>query len=287
MAGRQKGEESSSIVSSRSSNRDPLAGSGRHPKVAKPLRSAAEARTVVAEMVARLEQLGTSANREGMARYGITAKKVFGVSVADLRAMAKELGRDSRLARAFWKVGYHETRMLAAFVEDPAAVTSEGMESWALDFENWADCDTVCFHLFDKTALAWDKVHAWSVRPEELVKRAAFSLLASLALHDKKSPDGPFVEALDLVTRAAEDDRHLVKKAVSWALRGIGARSTSANLAALSVARKLASSSDRSSRWIGRDAVKGLTSDATQKRLARGDERRPKSVGIPRSARSE
>jgi 3-methyladenine DNA glycosylase AlkD len=280
------GEASSSVVSSKSKS-NPGAGPRRTPKLRKPARSAAEVRSVVAETMARLDELGTSANREGMARYGITAKKVFGVSVADLRAMGKELGRDSGLARAFWKAGYHETRMLAAFVEDPAAVTSEQMESWALDFENWADCDTVCFHLFEKTALAREKVAAWSERREELVKRAAFSLLAALAVHDKKSPDGPYVEALQLATRAAEDDRHLVKKAVSWALRSIGARSTSANQAALAVARKLASSSDPSSRWIGRDAVKGLTSDATQKRLVRGDERRKRSSGIPRSARSE
>ncbi len=284
MAARKREKASPSTVSSRSS----IAGdAGRTPKATENVRTASEVRAVVAETVARLEALGTCANREGMARYGITAKKVLGVSVADLRAMGKELGRDSRLARALWQVGFHETRMLAAFVEDPAAVTSEGMESWALDFENWADCDTVCFHLFDKTALAWDKVYAWSVRPEELVKRAAFSLLASIALHDKKSSDGPFVEALELVSRAAEDERHLVKKAVSWALRGIGARSTSANRAALAVARRLASATDRSSRWIGRDAVKGLTSEATQKRLARGDERRTKASGIPRSARSE
>lgn len=270
------------------SSRSSKAGdAGRTPKATENVRTASEVRAVVAETVARLEALGTSANREGMARYGITAKKVFGVSVADLRVMGKELGRDPRLARALWQAGYHETRMLAAFVEDPAAVTSEGMESWALDFENWADCDTVCFHLFDKTALAWDKVHAWSVRPEELVKRAAFSLLASLALHDKKSSDGPFVEALELVSRAAEDERHLVKKAVSWALRGIGARSTSANRAALAVARRLATATSRSARWIGRDALKGLTGEATRKRIARGDERRTKASGIPRSARRE
>lgn len=271
-------------VSSRSSK---AGDAGRTPRATENVRSVSEVRVVLAETVERLEALGTSANREGMARFGITAEKVFGVSVADLRAMGKELGRDSRLARALWKVGYHETRMLAAFVEEPSAVTSEGMEAWALDFENWADCDTVCFHLFDKTTLAWEKVHAWSVRPEELVKRAAFSLLASLALHDKTSPDAPFVEALELVSRAAEDDRHLVKKAVSWALRGIGARSTSANRAALAVARRLASSKVPSARWIGRDAVKGLTSEATRKRVDRGDERRTKASGIPRSSRRE
>jgi 3-methyladenine DNA glycosylase AlkD len=267
MAARKKGG-ASSIVSPKASKAKP-ASRPLHARSVTP-RSVADVRTLVAETVARLEALGTSANREGMARYGITAKKVFGVSVADLRAIGKELGRDSGLARALWKVGYHETRLLAAFVEDPASVAPEGMDAWALDFENWADCDTVCFHLFDKTVHAWSKVRAWSARPEELVKRAAFSLLASLALHDKKSPDAPFVDALELVAIAAEDERHLVQKAVSWALRGIGARSTSANGAALAVARRLASSTHRGARWVGRDAVKGLTSEATQKRLARG-----------------
>ena len=148
-----------------------------------------------------------------MARYAITAPKAFGVSVATLKQLAKRLGRDHHLALALWDTGWYEARMLAAFVDEPARVTSAQMDRWAKDFDNWAICDTHCFHLFDCTPHAWKKVRQWSGRREEFVKRAAFALVAGIALHDKKAPDGPFLDALPLAERAAGDHRNFVKKA--------------------------------------------------------------------------
>src|SRR5262245_13952614 len=159
-----------------------------------------------------------------MARYGIRAPKVFGVSMAAMRALAKRFGRSHELAEALWKTGWHEARILASFVDEPEKVTSEQMDHWCRDFDNWAICDTVCFHLFDKTPHAFQKISRWSKSREELVKRAAFALLASVALHDRRSRDEPFVNCLALVERAASDDRNFVKKGVSWGLRGVGHR---------------------------------------------------------------
>jgi len=42
-------------------------------------------------------------------------------------------------------------------VGDPARVTRGQMDAWARSFENWADCDTACFKLFDRVSFAWDK----------------------------------------------------------------------------------------------------------------------------------
>jgi 3-methyladenine DNA glycosylase AlkD len=214
--------------------------------------------TSSAAVLAKLEKMGSRANVAGMARYGIVAKKAYGVSVGDLRAMAKQLGRDHDLAAKLWKSGVQEGRMLAVFLEDPKLVTSRQMDAWAKDFENWADCDTACFHLFDKTPLAWKKIDQWSKRKEEFVKRAAFALLASVALHDKAAPDAPFLRSLKLIERGAADDRNFVKKGVSWALRGIGHRNPKLRAAALKTAAKLSESEIASARWIGKDAIRDL-----------------------------
>jgi 3-methyladenine DNA glycosylase AlkD len=222
----------------------------------------------VREALAFLERRGSKRNRDGMARYAITAPKVFGVSVADLHLLAKRLGRDHDLAIALWNTGWYEARMLAAFVDDPALVTSSQMDRWAKDFDNWAICDTHCFHLFDRTPHAWKKVEKWSGRREEFVKRSAFALLAGIALHDKKAPDKAFLEALPLAERAAADERNFVKKGVSWALRTVGRRNRTLNAATLVVARRLAASLDTAPKWVGRDVLKELTSPAVQKRLA-------------------
>jgi 3-methyladenine DNA glycosylase AlkD len=203
-----------------------------------------------------------------MARYAIPSDNAFGVTVRDLRAYAKKLGHDHELAQALWADGHYEARMLACFVDDPARVTPAQMDRWSRDFDNWAICDTATFHLFDQTPHAWKKVTAWASKREEFVRRAAFALLASLALHDKESSDAPFVRALRLVEKAATDERNFVKKAVSWALRSIGRRSLGLNAPSVVLARKLAASSKPAARWVGKDALRELTSAAVKKRLA-------------------
>lgn len=210
------------------------------------------------EALALLRRKGSKRNVAGMARYGIVAKKAYGVSVGDTRALAKQIGRDHALAAKLWKSGVHEGRMLAVFVEDPQLVTPRQMDAWASGFENWADCDAACFHLFDKTPHAWNKIERWSTRKDEFVKRAAFALLASVALHDKKAPDTPFLKALPLIVRGSDDDRNFVKKGVSWALRGIGHRNPKLRSAAIKTAERLAKSEVSSARWIGKDALRDL-----------------------------
>lgn len=221
------------------------------------------------EILAELKRRGTAANREGMARYAIRAEKVFGVSVAVVREIAKRHGRRHELAAALWESGWLEARMLAAFVGEPERVTPAEMDRWARAFDNWAVCDALCFHLFDKTPHAYRKVAVWARRREEFVRRAAFALLASLALHDKKADDAAFARLLPLVEAGAADERNFVKKAVSWALRGIGKRSAALHPAAVETARRLAESPERAARWVGKDALRELTSAAVLRRLAK------------------
>lgn len=194
-----------------------------------------------------------------MARYGIASPKVFGVSVANTRVLARQLGRDHELALELWESGWLEARILATLVDEPGRVTRAQMDRWARDFDNWAVCDAACMNLFDRTPHAWAKVEQWSRRRREFVKRAAFALIAASAVHDKHAADDRFLHALALVEREAADGRNFVKKAVSWALRSIGKRNARLRSAAVVAARRLASSQgDASPRWIGKDALREL-----------------------------
>ena len=143
------------------------------------------------------------------------------------------------------------------------------MNAWASGFENWGDCDTVCFHLFDRTPFAWEKARQWAASPREFVKRGAFALIACLALHDKAAPDTQFLALLPLIEKGARDERNLVKKGVSWALRGIGRRNRALNAAALAVAERLAQSKEAACRWVGKDARRELASPKVRASLAR------------------
>jgi len=229
----------------------------------------AEIREQVQRTLAALERKSTKRDHDNLARFGITAARAYGVSIANVQLIAKSLGRNHALALALWDTGWYEARLLTSFVDEPERVTSAQMDRWSRDFDNWGICDTVCFHLFDRTPLAWKKVALWHGKRDEFVRRAAFALLASLALHDKRTGDEPFEKGLALVERAATDERNFVKKGVSWALRLIGRRNPALNIEAVKVARRLSSSPDPTARWIGRGALKELTSPAVVGRLRR------------------
>ena len=222
----------------------------------------------VQSALSSLEEMSTDRDRENLTRFGINAKKAFGVSMANIKVLAKRLGRNHELAAALWKTGWYEARMLTSFVEEPDRVTPAQMDRWCRDFDNWGICDTVCFVLFDKTPHAWAKVAEWHDNRGEFVKRAAFALIASLALHDKKSGDKPFLESLRFIERAAIDERNFVKKGVSWALRAVGRRNAALNTAAVKVARRLADSSEAPARWVGKDALRELTNQKVVSKIA-------------------
>jgi 3-methyladenine DNA glycosylase AlkD len=221
------------------------------------------------EVLKWLERRGTRATRDGMARYGLVASRAYGVPMGTLLSLARKLGTEQALSLALWESGWYEARLLAALVGDPERVTSRQMDAWARSFENWGDCDTVCFKLFDRTPLAWQRAPEWCASPREFVKRGGFVLMACLAAHDKAAPDEGFLSFLPTIERGALDERNFVKKGVSWALRMIGRRSLALNRAALVLAKRLASSAEPSARWVGKDALRELASSKVQAQLAR------------------
>lgn len=218
-------------------------------------------------VIAWLKRQGSKAGRDAMARYAIPSDKAFGVSVGALKRESKRLGRNHELAAALWISGWYEARMLATFVDEPEHVSAAQMERWCRDFDNWAIVDTACFALFDRTPHAWDKVAQWAGRREEFQRRAAFALLWSLTMHDKRASDAQFVKGLQLIEGAASDERNFVKKAVNMALRAVGKRNAALNAAAVTVAERLSKSEDPTARWVGKDALRELKSASVLRRL--------------------
>ncbi len=224
-------------------------------------------KTKLTVALAQLKSLGNPANVAGMARFGVHAKKAYGVSTPALRKLAREIGRDHKLSLQLWATGIHDARHLAALVGDPARVTPAQMERWARDFASWDVVDGCCCHLFVYTPHAWKKALAWSRRKEEFVKRAGFALTAYLAVHDKQASDEKFLKVLPIIQRASLDERHFVKKAVNWALRQIGKRNLRLNKAAIAAGKAIRTLDRPAARWIATDALRELTSEAGRRRL--------------------
>lgn len=204
-----------------------------------------------------------------MARFGINPHNTLGVSIPNIRAMAKEIRKDHALAQQLWTSGIHEARILAAMIDDPERVTVQQMERWVKDFDSWDVCDQCCSNLFDKTEFGHRKAVEWSKRSEEFVKRAGFTLMACLAVHDKEADNAAFLKFMPVIRREAIDDRNFVRKAVNWALRQIGKRNLTLNKIAVETAKEIQKIDSRSAKWIAHDAIRELTSSPVQKKLGR------------------
>lgn len=219
-------------------------------------------------VVTRLRKMANPRNVAGMARFGINPKDTLGISIPHLRRLAREIGRDHRLAGRLWASKIHEARILASYIEDPRRVTEAQMERWVKDFDSWDVCDQVS-GVFEMTPFARRKIRTWAADDREFVRRAAFAIIAGLAVHDKAAGDRDFERFFPIIKRAATDDRNFVKKAVNWALRNIGKRNRRLNRRAVAVAKEIARIDSPAARWIAADALRELSSAAVRRRLRR------------------
>ena len=219
-----------------------------------------------ATVMAQLRAEADPARLPGMARVGIDVSRALGVSVPDIRAVAKRCGTDHELARALWHTRIHEARILATLVADPDATSDEDMESWAADLSSWDVCDFAA-DLFGRTTAGIAKIPAWAERPEGYLKRCAFSMIARRAVSAKTAPDREFLGYLPVIRRGAADPRNEVKKGVSWALRQIGKRNRALHAAAVEEAERILELATPSARWIARDVLRELGSEKIRSRL--------------------
>jgi len=225
------------------------------------------ARDRAARILREMRRLASASNAaknvEGMRRFGMRPERPLGLNVPQLRALARTIiresgGRDQPLAEALWQTGVHDARILASLVGDPAAITRAAMDRWARDFASWDVCDACCCNLFDRSPHAWPQVFKWARSRQEYIRRAAFSTIAALAVHDKAAPDDVFLRALPLIEAYSFDERNFVRKAVNWALRAIGKRNPALRAAAIACAERVRAQGTTAARWIAADALREL-----------------------------
>lgn len=218
------------------------------------------------EVVARLRAMADPAILAQEKRLGIDVENGLGISVWDLRKLAKEYGTDQVLAEQLWATGIREARLLAGYVADPNAISEATIEAWAADFNSWDIVDQVADAIW-LSPFARKKALEWSKRPEEFVKRAGFVIMAGRAAQVKEATNAELEGYLPIIAREATDERNYVKKAVNWALRNIGKRNAVLNRKAIATAKQIATLEDKTAQWVAKDALKELTGDKVQARL--------------------
>lgn len=222
------------------------------------------------EAIRELKKKANPKNVAGMARFGINPKNTLGVSIPEVRRIAKDIKKQSpisrhKIAQELWASKIHEARILAGMIDLPELVSEKQADKWAGDFDSWDTCDQVCMNLFDKTKFAFDKAKDWAGKEGEFVKRAGFALMASLAFHDKKANNLDFVQFLPIIKKHSNDERNFVKKAVNWALRQIGKRNKALNQGALQTAKEIKETGSKTAKWIAKDAIRELSNYGPKK----------------------
>jgi 3-methyladenine DNA glycosylase AlkD len=225
-----------------------------------------DSKYTVKDIVLKLKSNANPANLDGMARYGMDTTNRLGISIPFLRELAKEIGKNHKLALELWKKGIDETRILASMIGEEDKLTEKQCEAWVADFNSWDVCDQVCMNLFEKMPFAEKKIKEWSEREEEFVKRTAFSLIACIAWHNKELPDKELMKFLKIIKKGAKDERNYVKKAVSWALRNIGKKNKNLNKEVIKFAKELEKSNLKSAKWIARDTLRDIQREKVTKR---------------------
>lgn len=222
----------------------------------------------VEDVLRELNAKAKPENLQGMAKFAIAGDQRLGVSVPDMRKIAKLVGKDHQLALELWDTRIPECMIVAGMIAEPEKLTEQQMEDWVVDINSWDICDQVCMNLFEKSPLVEKKIFEWSAREEEFVKRASYALIACLAWHDKQAKDEQFSNYFPLIVAGSTDERNFVKKAVNWSLRNIGKRNQHLNELAIQVALRIQESDSKSARWIASDALRELQSDKVQQRLS-------------------
>jgi 3-methyladenine DNA glycosylase AlkD len=212
----------------------------------------------VEQVIKEIKKYESKEGKEGKARYGINNEKGYGLRTPQMRAIAKQIGKNHELALQLWKTEIHEARHIAAMIADPKQTTEELMEQWLKDFNSWDIVDDCCLTLFDKTPYAWKKAVEWTKRKPEFEKRAGFSMMAILAVHDKKAEDSKFEKFFPYLIKESSDERNFVRKAINWALRQIGKRNARLCRKSIAVAKEIYKKGDATSRWIATDALREL-----------------------------
>jgi len=211
------------------------------------------------QILSRLRAQASPRDAEGQRRFGIaTSCEHLGVRMPVIKALAKEQRRNHALALALWDSRVYEARLCAVFMDDPKQADRAQLERWVSACDNWALTDGCCIHHFRKTSFALDCARDWVRREEEFVRRAGFTLVATLAVHLKKEPDASFLAFLPAIRQGALDERNFVIKAVNWALRQIGKRNPALRAAAVAEAKRILTVGTKSSRWAARDALREL-----------------------------
>jgi 3-methyladenine DNA glycosylase AlkD len=187
-------------------------------------------------VLAALRAAGKPHTAEIYRRHGATGE-VWGVSFADLAALAKKLKTNHPIARVLWSTGVVDAQTLALMVADPAALTPATADAWLRESRAPVLLQYLA-RLVAKTSFARDTTNAWTKSTAETTRAAGYTLLATLAPAPDLSDDDVAAH-LAAIEKTIPHSPDRARYAMNGALIAIGVARPALRGAALAAARRI------------------------------------------------
>lgn len=212
----------------------------------------------VNEIILQLNTMACEKYKKNVVRMGIPEENCIGVSTIEIRKLAPKIGKSNDLAWELWNTGYHEAKILAVLLFEKKKVDLNDINILMKSVHSWDLCDHICKNLIIKLPDYKDLIWEWRENGGTYYRRAVFTLIASVSVHEKTIIKEDIDEYFRLICECADDSSEHVKKAISWALRELGKIDFDYAERAIEVAYELIDSPSKNCRWVGKDALKEL-----------------------------
>lgn len=205
---------------------------------------------------------------DAMINKGIVYKLNWGVSLIDLREIAKTIGKNHVLALKLWNKQWRETLILATLLDNPGEVTEEQMDFWTKTFENTEIAEQASANLWVKSKFAFAKALEWCRGKKHLVRFTGIHLVGRLAITDKNSIDEMFESYFDEFPTLAKDKKlHTV---LYRTLIALGTRSKYLNQQTIELTKTIQLLNSEDAQKLGEELFDELNSDYVQERFTSG-----------------
>ena len=200
--------------------------------------------------------------------------KSFGIGLTKLRKLAKQVGRDHKLAQQLWKSDIYDAKIVGLLIDDPKQLSREQAEAQAEELNAgmlshvFASCDAT----LSKAPFAFDLATEWMESEDDVRRRCGYSLLYELSKKNIKGMEDDYLlERISHIEATIHDEEMWVREAMNSALMGIGKRNKRLNKAAIRAAKKIGPVEidyGDDNRCEPLDVLKHLKSPALQQRLS-------------------
>ena len=195
------------------------------------------------QVMALLRQNRNPRGEANWKKQGDTKLKSFGIGLTQLRKLARQVGRDHKLAAKLWASDNYDAKVLGLLIDEPAEMSREQAEAQVEQLEAgmlahvFASCDAT----LAKTPFARELAVDWMERKDHRRKRCGYLLLYELGKNkkDKALDDAFFLGHVERIAATIHDQENWVRDAMNTSLLSIGKRNRKLNKAVIQAAKRI------------------------------------------------